>query len=101
MQKFNSFKEFYPFYLQQHQDVTSRRFHFIGLVCALVWLGFVLVTDRNKWLVLLSLVMGYGAGFIGHFFFEKNKPATFRYPLYSFLGDFTMMKDIFIGKIPF
>jgi hypothetical protein len=101
MRKFNSFREFYPFYLEQHQDKVSRRLHFIGLVCALIWMIYVLCSGDAYWRILFSLLMGYGAGFIGHFFFEKNKPATFRYPLYSFAGDFTMMKDIFIGKIPF
>jgi hypothetical protein len=101
VQKFSSFKEFYPFYLSQHQDPTSRRLHFIGLLAGIVWAGIVVLLGYNYSYIVLSLLMGYGAGFVGHFVFEKNKPATFRNPFYSFLADFTMMKDILTGKVPF
>jgi hypothetical protein len=98
-QIFNSFAEFYPFYLSQHQDTVSRRLHFAGLVIALLWLVVVVLYGLNSWYLCLSAALGYGFGFIGHFVFEKNKPATFKYPLYSFLSDFKMMADIFAGKI--
>ncbi len=98
---FNSFKEFYPFYLHQHENITSRRLHFIGLVLAVLWLIIVLLSPLSNLYLLGCLVLGYGAGFIGHFVFEKNKPATFKYPLYSFISDFVMAKDIISGKIKF
>lgn len=96
--QYTSFKNFYPYYLEEHQNKTCRRFHFIGTTLVLLLITFVVVT--NQWVYLLFLpVIGYGFAWIGHFFFEKNKPATFQYPLYSLMGDFVMYKDILTGKI--
>lgn len=84
-----TFKDFYPFYLSQHQNAICRRLHFIGSLSVLVILIETLVTQN--WIQLLFLpLVGYGFAWIGHFIFEKNKPATFQYPLYSFLGDWLM-----------
>ncbi|MCG8492053.1 MAG: DUF962 domain-containing protein [Sneathiellales bacterium] len=95
---FASFKEFYPFYLSEHSDVTCRRLHFIGSALVLLMLGYVLVT--GQWVLLWTVpVIGYGFAWIGHFFFEKNRPATFKYPFYSLWGDWVMFKDILIGKV--
>jgi hypothetical protein len=55
----------------------------------------------NFWLLLFAVIIGYGFAWVGHFFFEKNKPATFTYPLYSFIADWVMFKDILIGKVKF
>jgi hypothetical protein len=98
--RFSSFREFYPFYLGEHRDRTCRRLHFAGSSLAL---GFVLLAllRGNPWWLLAALVSGYALAWIGHFFFEKNRPATFRHPLYSFAGDWVMFKDILTGKIPF
>lgn len=97
---FNSFNEFYPFYLSEHQNVQCRRLHFIG--SSLVLLTILLAIVSQKWLALLLLpFIGYGFAWIGHFVFEKNKPATFQYPFYSLLGDWVMYKDIITGKIRF
>jgi hypothetical protein len=99
-QQFDNFADFYPFYLSQHSNRTSRRLHFIGLILSLVVLTIVMVTA--SWFYLpITLVLGYGFAWSGHFFFEKNKPATFKYPLLSLLGDFTMAKDIICGKVKF
>ncbi len=99
-QKFDSFSDFYPFYLSQHSNRTCRRLHFVGLMMSLII--FVIVVVTTAWLYLPStLFFGYGFAWIGHFFFEKNKPATFKYPFLSLLGDFTMLKDILSGKIKF
>lgn len=95
---FNSFDEFYPFYLAEHSNKTCRRLHFIGSSLVLLMLGYILLT--GSWVLLITLpIIGYGFAWIGHFKFEKNKPATFKYPLYSFMGDWVMFKDILIGKI--
>jgi hypothetical protein len=99
--EYQSFKDFYPFYLSQHSDPISRRLHFIGLLLALLWLFLVFALNLNTWYLFISPALGYGFGFIGHFVFEKNKPATFKYPLYSFVSDFRMMFDILSGKIKF
>jgi hypothetical protein len=98
--KYKSFKEFYPFYLSEHSNRTCRRLHFIGSALVLVTLGYSIFT--SSWLMLAALpVIGYGFAWVGHFFFEKNRPATFTYPLYSFAGDWVMFKNILTGKLRF
>jgi hypothetical protein len=99
-QAYDSFAEFYPFYLSQHRNRTCRRLHVVGLALGLST-GLVALTSRIWALLPVTLLIGYAFGWIGHFFFEKNRPATFGHPLYSFLGDFTMAKDIVTGKMPF
>jgi hypothetical protein len=67
-----------------------------GLACALQALA-----SLNPWWLPAGLAAGYAFAWVGHFFFEKNRPATFTHPLYSFIGDWAMWKDILTGKIPF
>ncbi len=100
MAGFASFREFYPYYLTEHSNRTSRRLHFLGSLGVLALLAVALAT-RNPWWLLAALVCGYGFAWVGHFFFEKNRPATFRHPFYSFAGDWVMFKDILTGKIRF
>jgi hypothetical protein len=95
-----TFAEFYPFYLSEHRNRTCRRLHFVGSTCALACLVMLLASGGWGWL-LAGVVSGYGFAWIGHFGFEKNKPASFKRPLYSFMGDWAMYKDIWSGKIPF
>ena len=97
---FASFREFYPFYLSEHSNVACRRLHFVGSSLVLGCLVMLARTLDPMWL-LYSLLCGYGFAWIGHFFFEHNKPATFRHPFYSFLGDWVMYKDILTGRIKF
>lgn len=97
---FNSFAEFYPYYLIEHSNDTSRRLHYIGSLLVLAILAYALLTQSWWWLLALP-VAGYGFAWVGHFFFEKNKPATFKYPLYSFMGDWVMLRDAFTGRIRF
>lgn len=97
---FTRFADFYPFYLREHSNRTCRRLHFTGSSLALVCLALLLVTGAWIWLVA-GLACGYGFAWVGHFVFEKNKPASFKRPLYSFMGDWVMYKDIWTGKIPF
>ncbi|HQV22722.1 MAG TPA: DUF962 domain-containing protein [Agitococcus sp.] len=98
--QFNSFEEFYPFYLSQHQNKLCRRLHFVGSTLGLVGLGAAIVTGKKRY-IAAGIVAGYGCAWVGHFFFEHNKPATFKYPVYSFMGDWVMFKDMLIGKIEF
>ena len=100
MARFASFREFYPFYLSEHANRTSRRLHFVGSCGVLALVAVAIVHGDARWL-LAALVCGYGFAWIGHFFFEKNRPATFRHPLYSFIGDWVMFKDILTRKLPF
>lgn len=97
---FTSFTEFYPFYLKEHSNRTCRRLHFLGSSLALVFLGAALFT-ANAWWLLVGLICGYGFAWLGHFGFEHNRPASFKRPLYSFLGDWAMYRDIWAGKIAF
>lgn len=97
---FRSFAEFYPFYLGEHSNRTCRRLHFVGSTLALACLATLLVTGQWRYL-LLGLLCGYGFAWVGHFGFEKNKPASFSRPLYSFMGDWVMYGQIWRGKIPF
>jgi hypothetical protein len=99
MSRFTSFREFYPFYLSEHANRTSRRLHFAGSCGALACVAMA-IARGNAWWVLAALACGYGFAWVGHYVFEKNRPATFRHPLYSFAGDWVMFKDIVTGRIP-
>jgi hypothetical protein len=97
---FKSFAEFYPFYLGEHGNRTCRRLHFVGSTLALLCLATALWRGSAVYL-LYGLLCGYGFAWIGHFVFEKNKPASFKRPLYSFMGDWRMYADIWAGRIRF
>ena len=98
MRQFASFREFYPFYLSEHSDRTSRRLHFAGSTLVLVLVATALIGGNLHWLWLVPLA-GYGFAWVGHFFFEKNRPATFKHPFYSFVGDWVMYWDILRGRV--
>ncbi|EQD41510.1 conserved hypothetical protein, membrane [mine drainage metagenome] len=98
MARFSSFAEFYPFYLGEHRNNVCRRLHFIGSCIVLLLLLIALLT-RDAWWLLLLPVVGYGFAWVGHFFFEKNRPATFQYPWYSLIGDWRMFADVLRGKV--
>lgn len=95
-----SFAEFYPLYLREHSNRTCRRLHFVGSTLALLCLATAIATATPGWIVA-GLLCGYGFAWIGHFGFEKNKPASFKRPLYSFMGDWVMYRDLWTGRIPF
>ncbi len=99
IKKYQAFKEFYPFYLSQHQNSTCRGLHYLGSFLVLVVFFYVLVTQQLLLLWLIPL-FGYGFAWLGHYVFEKNKPATFLYPWYSFLGDWLMMYHFIIQIKP-
>ncbi len=98
--RFRSFREFYPFYLSEHQDAVCRRLHFIGSTLVLCCIAAAL-GSRNAWWLAAIPFAGYGFAWAGHFFFEHNRPATFQYPLYSLMGDWVMYRDILFGRVPF
>lgn len=98
--KFTSLKEFYPFYLSEHRNLTSRILHFIGT--ALVVLSFITAILFHDFRFFVAIpFLGYGFAWVGHFFFEKNKPATFKYPAYSLASDFILFWDLLSGKQSF
>ncbi|MEA5458548.1 DUF962 domain-containing protein [Arcicella sp. LKC2W] len=97
-QNFESLKEFYPYYLTEHQNSISKLLHFIGTGLIILILILGLLTADYQYLWFIPLV-GYGFAWVGHFFFEKNKPATFKHPFYSLASDFMMFFDILSGKV--
>lgn len=98
VQEFKSFKEFYVFYLGEHSNPVCRNLHFIGSLLVLAVLAYALVTQQYTLLWLMP-VIGYGFAWVGHFFFEHNKPATFKYPLYSFASDWVMLFQFLTGTL--
>ena len=99
-QRISTLKEFYPFYLKEHSNSTSRILHFIGTSLVLLLIPAALIFNDAKLLILIPFV-GYGFAWAGHFFFEKNKPATFQYPGYSLASDFILFWDLLRGKEKF
>ena len=100
MRKYASFAEFYPYYLSEHANRTTRRIHFLGSGLGLLCLFFMVLTGDPVWLVI-GLFIGYGLAWFAHFVFEKNRPATFSQPIFSFMGDCRMFWDILTGRIAF
>lgn len=98
--EYKSFREFYPAYLAEHVNPTCRRLHFAGTTLVLLVITMVVITREWVWLLAVP-VLGYGFAWIGHFVFERNRPATFRHPLYSLAGDFVLFRDMLTRKIPF
>lgn len=98
--KYQSFAEFYPVYLSEHSNRVCRELHFAGSTLALACLAALLLTE-NLWWLPAALLCGYGFAWIGHFGFEKNQPATFRHPFYSFLGDWVMYWQMLNGEASF
>ncbi|BCT92735.1 hypothetical protein LYSHEL_17590 [Lysobacter helvus] len=96
--RFASFREFYPFYLGEHANVVCRRLHFVGSLGVLALVATAVVRG-NAWWLLGALACGYGFAWVGHFFFEHNRPATFKHPLYSFVGDWVMFADVLRGRV--
>ena len=88
-----------PAYLAEHKERSTRRLHFLGTLLVVVVLVVALWKRDARWL-LLAPVVGYGLAWIGHLVFERNRPATFRHPLYSLAGDFVMFKDMLLGRLP-
>lgn len=98
MTAFASFREFYPYYLGEHADVRCRRLHFAGSWVVLL-VVVAAVVSANAWWLVLAPVAGYGFAWVGHYVFEKNRPATFSHPLYSLMGDWRMFWDILRGRV--
>ncbi len=98
-ERYQTFSEFYPFYLSQHRDPVCRALHFVGtalVIGIVVWA----VVGASPARLLLAPLCGYGFAWVGHFFFERNRPATFQYPLYSLIGDFRLFFDTLTGRGP-
>jgi hypothetical protein len=96
-ERFQSFRDFYPYYLGEHSNRVCRTLHYIGSTLGLIIMIFAVISG-NYIYILAGLVLGYAFAWTGHFFFEHNRPATFQYPVWSFMGDWVMLKDFLSGK---
>lgn len=94
---FRSFAEFYPYYLHEHRRWGNRILHFYGTGFGLLLTTLAVIYHRPL-LVAVGIVGAYGMAWTGHFFIEKNRPATFRHPFYSFLGDLRMFFELLTQK---
>ena len=101
--RIQNYTDFYPFYLTQHSKPSTKLFHFVGTSVALGLLYFFL-TSRGKgqkpqWSILVwGVICGYFFAWVSHFLIEENKPATFKYPLWSLFSDFRLWFEILLGK---
>jgi hypothetical protein len=100
MQNYKTFKEFYPFYLDQHKKTGTRITHFVGTTAFFI-LVLISIIYKLPWILLAGVVSAYFFAWIGHFFIEKNKPATFQYPFYSLISDFKLYFQLLTGKEKF
>jgi hypothetical protein len=97
-QRYQSFSEFWPFYVTEHSKPATRVLHLMGTTVAVSCIVYF-IASRRWWLFPLGLIPGYGFAWIAHFLIEKNKPATFEYPLWSFLGDYKMIAMMLSGRM--
>lgn len=95
--RLTSYEEFWPYYVSEHMDPTTRRLHVFGTTLVVVALAAAVLVDP-LW-VLVAPLCGYGFAWAGHFFFERNRPATFTYPLWSLRADFRMFRLTLLGRM--
>lgn len=92
-----TFEEFWPYYVGEHRRPVTRALHFVGTHLGLLSVALAFVI--SPWMLAAAPLLGYGLAWIGHFFFEKNRPATFTYPLWSLRGDLRMLRLTWAGKM--
>lgn len=97
-ERYTNYNDFFPFYLSEHRKQSTRVFHYFGTIAYQV-LFWTLIATQNFLFIPLILLAGYGPAWVSHFFIEKNKPATFKYPLWSLMGDHHMVWLMLTGKL--
>lgn len=96
-ERISTYAEFFPFYLREHSEPTCRRLHYFGT--GLTLLAYAAAILVNPWWLLAAPIAGYGFAWFAHFKFERNKPATFKYPLWSLISDYRMFFLWLGGKL--
>lgn len=99
-ERIKTFKEFYRFYLTEHSKMGTRIFHFIGTLLVFFVIGYVISSGKERFLWYVP-IFRYGFAWFSHAVIEKNKPATFRYPLWSLISDFRLFFELLTGKEKF
>ncbi len=98
MSKIKTYREFWPFYLGEHRNRTNRVLHYIGTTTGVLVFLYALFTQT--WMLIpVALVIGYAFAWVGHFVFEKNRPATFKHPFWSFISDYKMVFYAMTGNL--
>lgn len=92
------YNDFYRFYLTEHRSIASRRLHVAGSTLGLYFWSKAIRQRKAKYLAY-GLLSGYACAWVGHFFYEHNKPASFKQPLYSFISDWRMLSDVVRGRL--
>jgi len=100
MERIKTFREFYPFYLSEHSKPMTRIFHFIGTFLIFVVIVYVIWSGKERFLWYIP-IFGYGFAWFSHAVYEKNKPATFKYPVWSLISDFKMFFELLTGMLKF
>ena len=98
-ERIKTYSAFFDFYLGEHSHPATRAWHYAASTFGITALIATLVTGKFLW-IPLGIVAGYGCAWIGHFFVEHNKPATFTYPLWSFMADYHMFFLWLTGQLP-
>lgn len=99
-ERIRTYREFYQFYLTEHSKTGTRIFHFIGTFLVFFVIGYVISSGKERFLWYIPIV-GYGFAWFSHAVIERNKPATFKYPLWSLISDFRLFFELLIGKQKF
>ena len=94
----NNYSEFWDFYVAEHSQPLTRYLHFTGSMLSIILLVWI-IRNANWFYLPLCLVIGYAFAWFSHFFVEKNKPATFKYPLWSLISDYKMVFYMLTGKM--
>ena len=93
-----TYREFWPFYLSQHRHATTRAIHYVGSSCFVVF-AVAAVATVNPWLLLPAFALFYLPAWVAHFVIEGNRPATWTYPVWSFVSDLRMLGYWLTGRL--